>query len=49
MSKKSMVIRMASLNKAKRVVIKVGSTLLVDKNSGDLNLTCESLASDVSS
>jgi len=41
---------MASLTKAKRVVIKVGSTLLVDKNSGDLNLTwLESLASDVSS
>ena len=41
---------MASLNKAKRIVIKVGSTLLVDKNSGDLNLTwLESLASDVSS
>ena len=41
---------MASLTKAKRIVIKVGSTLLVDKNSGDLNLTwLESLASDVSS
>ena len=41
---------MASLTEAKRVVIKVGSTLLVDKNSGDLNLTwLESLASDVSS
>ena len=41
---------MASLNKAKRIVIKVGSTLLVDKNSGDLNLNwLESLASDVSS
>ena len=41
---------MASLTNAKRVVIKVGSTLLVDKNSGDLNLTwLESLASDVSS
>ena len=41
---------MASLNNAKRIVIKVGSTLLVDKNSGDLNLTwLESLASDVSS
>ena len=40
---------MASLTKAKRIVIKVGSTLLVDKNSGDLNLTwLESLASDVS-
>ena len=40
---------MASLTNAKRVVIKVGSTLLVDKNSGDLNLTwLESLASDVS-
>ena len=41
---------MASLKKAKRIVIKVGSTLLVDKNSGDLNLIwLESLASDVSS
>ena len=41
---------MASLTKAKRIVIKVGSTLLVDKNSGDLNLTwLESLASDVAS
>ena len=41
---------MASLTEAKRIVIKVGSTLLVDKNSGDLNLTwLESLASDVSS
>ena len=41
---------MASLSKAKRIVIKVGSTLLVDKISGDLNLPwLESLASDVSS
>ena len=41
---------MASLTEAKRIVIKVGSTLLVDKNSGDLNLTwLDSLASDVSS
>ena len=41
---------MAPLTKAKRIVIKVGSTLLVDKNSGDLNLSwLDSLASDVSS
>jgi glutamate 5-kinase len=39
---------MAPLTKAKRIVIKVGSTLLVDKNSGDLNLSwLDSLASDV--
>ena len=41
---------MASLTKAKRIVIKVGSTLLVDKKTGDLSLTwLESLAEDVSS
>ena len=39
---------MASLNTAQRIVIKVGSALLVEKNSGDLNLSwLESLASDV--
>ena len=41
---------MAPLTKAKRIVIKVGSTLLVDKKTGDLSLTwLESLAEDVSS
>ena len=41
---------MAPLTKAKRIVIKVGSSLLVDKKTGDLNLIwLESLAEDVSS
>ena len=41
---------MAPLTKAKRIVIKVGSSLLVDNKTGDLNLIwLESLAEDVSS